>query len=75
MSHPIGTLLRSGGGDHHVTAPEGRVVQVDGTWKGTIRRTTVGMKVVHVPTNVVTTNTVPDWATDCPIGGLTTTTS
>jgi len=69
MSHPIGTLLADLSRRFVVVRPnECREVGVP--WDTAYITVRPWMTPVPVPSNVVVTDTVPDWATDCPIGGL-----
>jgi hypothetical protein len=61
-------LLRDDKGNLHVVETYRRVCQVSGYFKGTRWQWRPSMTPVPVPANVVETDTVPDWATDCPVG-------
>lgn len=67
MTYPIGTLLRDGVGNHYEVRGYDRAWCVDGP-SGS--RQVDSLTPVPCPPNVVESPTVPDWATDAPVGGM-----
>ena len=72
MTYPIGTLLA--GEDRYfvvVTDKKGPFARdVSGRWQGSGMPIRPWMTPVPCPSNVAESPTVPDWASDTPLGGM-----